>query len=845
MIRSLSEAALHPVEGNSGVKNPIRLSVLRVATLSIATSILAIATSGLIPMWVAGVPLSIAGIPSKVARAVESETDGPLSDTSTQGPTHWAFRRLQRPVTHTPSVADESSQPIDQFIATAQRQAGVNSVELADRRTLVRRLFYDLIGLPPTPDEVNAFLSDNTADAFERLVDRLLEWPEFGERWGRHWLDVARYADSNGCSIESNNTYDNAWRYRDYVITALNEDKPYDQFVIEQIAGDLLSAVSDQQRSRQLIATGFLLLGPKAFGTSGFERFQLDVVDEQVDTIGKALLGLSLGCARCHDHKFDPITAEDYYALAGIFSSTHSVHQQKGWRQGRTWNRVVLPGLDSATAEVLVKEYQQRVKAAAEGELLKQAKSAVEEAKKRLEKLKKSKEAADEVAVAQQQLAQAERAVRNAGKAKKVLPIVSPVPVAMAVADREQPVDEQFRYRGQADEKGDRISRRVPPLFHVGQAGRDGQADREGQADRFAIPSHTSGRLQLAQWLVDVDLGAGPLLARVCVNRIWNHLMGRPLVSTIDNFGIAGSNPSHPELLEYLAATMVEDGWSVKRIIRRIVQTRTYRLAAIDHPRAHQGLRAHQRPLAQQVDPDNRLLWRHQIKRMDAESLRDTLLMLSGMLDRQRGGKTLQHLGLLSISSDYMELDTPSPYRRRSVYLPILRDAFGFSRLSDEALGLLATFDFADPNLMCGGRTTTTVPTQSLFFMNSPFLMDQSRKIAQRLLEEQRFSTDRERMEEIFLRVLGRPVGPQELQESLHYLAVFPELTRGENETETEQVRLVSGQASLLGSPPQQVLAKAEFMRASTQKDKLDKALEAWSSFCQALLGCNEFLFLN
>ncbi|MFV2067389.1 MAG: DUF1549 domain-containing protein, partial [Pirellulales bacterium] len=697
---------------------------------------------------------------------------------------HWAFRRFEQPGPPASPDPEGAGQRIDRFVTAAQHQAGIEAVELANRRTLVRRLFFDLIGLPPTPDAVEAFLADDAPQAFDRLVDTLLERPEFGERWGRHWLDVARYADSNGCSIESNNTYDNAWRYRDYVIAALNEDMPFDQFVVEQIAGDLLDANSDQQRSRQLTATGFLLLGPKAFGTSGFEPFRLDVIDEQIDTVGKAMLGLSLGCARCHDHKFDPVTAEDYYGLAGIFASTNSVHSEKGWRQGRTWNRVALPGLDAAATEALGQAHRQRVEAAESGDLKKEAEAAVKQVREELDKLKQNKAAADKITRAQQQLTRAERALRNAAKAKKVLPIVSPVPVAMAVTDRDKPLDEQVRFRGQHDEKGDRVPRRVLPLL------------RNGALQKFAIPPEASGRLQLARWLVDPDQGAGPLLARVTVNRIWGHLMGRPLVASVDNFGVAGERPSHPELLEHLAATMVEDGWSVKRLIRRIVRTRTYRLAAVDSPSARK------------VDPDNRLMWRHRTRRIDAESLRDTLLMLSGTLDRRRGGKTLQHLGLISISSDYMELDTPSPYNRRSVYLPILRDALGFSRASDEALGLLATFDFADPNLVRGERTTTTVPAQSLFLMNSPFLIDRARQIADRLLGDDRFASDRERIEELFLRALGRPAEREEFEQAFQYLAAFPQLEGGAE------------------SPPQRI------------------RLDSWSSLCQALLGSNEFLFL-
>jgi hypothetical protein len=711
----------------------------------------------------------------RVARADETASE------------HWAFRRLPQSTTLPSSTPDSGDQPIDRFIAEGWREAGIEPVGLAHRRTVARRLYFDLTGLPPTPRELETFLADESPEALDRLTDALLRRPEFGERWGRHWLDVARYADSNGCSIESNNTYDNAWRYRDYVITALNEDTPFDQFVVEQIAGDLLDSVSDQQRSRQLIATGFLLLGPKAFGINDYEMLRLDVIDEQLDTIGKAMLGLSLGCARCHDHKLDPIRAADYYALAGIFSSTNSVRREKGWRQGMTWHRVALPGLDAATTNVLESEYRERLADAESGKLKEKAEATVKEVRLQLEELEKKKDAPpQEIDAARAKLVRAERAVRNTNNAKEVLLIISPVPVAMAVSDRDKPVDEHIRLRGDPNEKGDQTPRRVLPLF------------ANGDVERFAIPTESSGRLELARWLVDVDHGAGHLLARVIVNRIWGHLMGRPLVVSSDNFGMSGDTPSHPTLLDHLARTLVKDGWSVKRMIRRIAQTRTYRLATAENP------------TAQRIDPDNRLLWRHHTRRLDAESLRDSLLMMSGALDRQRGGKTLQHLGLITIGKDHIELDTPSPYNRRSIYLPILRDAIGFNPPSDEALGLLTTFDFADPNLVCGDRTTTTVPTQALFLMNSSFLMQQSRRIAEGLLVVDRFPGDRERIEDLFVRAFGRPATEEEMHESLRYLETFP--------------------------------AQAPDAEGNTpEKTRLD----AWSSLCQALLSTNEFLFLN
>lgn len=687
---------------------------------------------------------------------------------------HWAFQPLAKPAAPASDRPDLTE--IDRFIWRKQSEAGIEAVGPANRRTLARRLYFDLIGLPPTPEEVEAFVKDPSERAVETLVDRLLRLPEFGERWGRYWLDVARYADSNGGGSESNNTHDDAWRYRDYVITAFGQDKPFDQFVFEQIAGDLLEWTSEEQRRAQLIATGFLLLGPKAFGTGDWEQFRLDTIDEQLDTIGKTFLGLAIGCARCHDHKFDPISTRDYYSMAGVLASTFSVERQKGWRQGRTWSKAELP-IDADLAAALKESHQYKLDHAADAKP--SAECAVELAKNRLEDLKEKKAEAKAIAEAEKALAAAKRALENSGSIAKVLPIVSPVPTAMAVRDETKPVDEAIRIRGVPKSKGEVVPRGVLTLFGTGDSS-------------FTAPANSSGRLQLARWLTDADRGAGRLVARVFVNRVWGHLIGRPIVESPDNFGLTGQPPTHPQLLDYLAASFVEDGWSLKRLVRRIALTRVYQLASADSER---GLAS---------DPGNQLLWRHQVRRLDAEAIRDALLSISGQLDRTRGGLTLQHQGLISFRSDYVTLETPSPYFRRTVYLPLLRDAIGLNEYADEAMGLLETFDFADMNLVTGQRNSTTVPTQALFLMNSPFMQEQSRALAKRLIEKSRSAAAR--VEHLFLLAYGRQPNNQELLTSLDYLFRFGELD---------------------------------------DKDTSDHKIEPWASLCQAIIGSNEFLFLN
>ena len=711
-----------------------------------------------------------------------------LQELSAAAARHWAFQPLQRftpPDICEPADVTTSRSVIDQFVADGYRQARIEPCGRADSRTLVRRLYIDLIGLPPSPSQVSEFEHGNDPLAFERLVDRLLSQPEFGERWGRHWLDVARYADSNGCSIEANNTYDNAWRYRDYVIDAFNKDKPFDRFVVEQVAGDLLDWVSEQQRCEQLIATGFLQFGPKAFGTGSFEQLRLDTIDEQIDSIGKAFLGLSLGCARCHDHKLEPISTEDYYGLAGIFGSTKSVKRESGWRSSKTWNRVPLPVLDEKAADALRKLHQQRLEQAKSGQTVQRADAALRQAKDTLKQLEKEEPIrVDKVEEAKQEVAAASFELKNAQRLAKVLPVISPVPVAMAVEDAERIHDEPVRIGGDRDERGTVVPRGVPPVYY------------EATPDRFAVPAGQSGRRQLAEWIVDVEDGVGRLTARLIVNRVWQHLIGGPLFATPDNLGLTGATPSHPELLDTLAADFVLDGWSIKRLIRRIVLTDTYQLASI-HEEAEQTAEA------AALDPENRWLWRRQPRRLDVDALRDAILLIAGQLDKTRGGQTLQQQGLVTISSDMIDLKTPSPFLRRSVYLPVIRDAVGMDPQLDAITVMRESFDFACPNLVCGKRGTSTVPSQSLFLLNSPFILEHSAHLATRLLANRPQATDMERINWLFRNVLLRPTLSEESEGAMAVL---------------ETLRQARGDGSELTS---------------------------WSGVCQAVLTCNEFLFVN
>lgn len=716
------------------------------------------------------------GAPMTEAVEVATKKNPEAIQNSTK--THWAFQPLRKP--NPPAVKNVNSQAtgIDRFILGKLEAAGLYQVGQAERPVLIRRLYFDLIGLPPTRAEVEAFVRDDSERAVENLVDRLLDRPEFGERWGRYWLDVARYADSNGGGSESNNTHDDAWRYRDYVITAFNENKPFNKFVMEQIAGDLLEFTSEEQRREQLIATGYLLLGPKAFGTGDFEQFRLDTVDEQLDTIGKSLLGLAIGCARCHDHKFDPIPTRDYYAMAGILSSTASVERSPGWRQGRTWTHVPLP-IDPDVAQMLQEKHKKEV---AEAKDLKaKADAELKAARQRLNDLETGIDYG-EAAQAKLAVEAAQRKAEFASSWPKVVPIVDPVPMAMAVHDTEKPVDENIRVRGVPRSKGDLAPRGVLAMI-----------SRDDPRKHFPIGGKESGRLELARWLVDPERGGGHLVARVMANRIWGHMIGRPIVESADNFGLTGQKPSHPELLDYLAATFVEEGWSVKRLIKQIVLSRTYQLASADNSSA------------KAVDPANTLLWRHQIHRLDVEAIRDALLAISGQLDHKRGGPTLQHQGLVSFKSDFVVLDTPSPYNRRTVYLPLLRDAIGLNEYADETSGMLETFDFADPNMVTGARNSTTVPTQALFLMNSHFMREQARATAKRILAHP--SQDQERIGELFYLAYSHPPSSSQAEIAQAYTT--------------------------------------RLLQENMDRDESERRLQAWTGLCQAVFASNEFLFVN
>jgi hypothetical protein len=603
---------------------------------------------------------------------------------------HWAFVAPRRQAL--PSVKNKTwaRNAIDRFILARLENAGLKPAPQADKRTLIRRAYFDLIGLPPTPDEIKEFLKNDSPNAFAELIERLLASPHYGERWGRHWLDVARYGDSSGG--DENHFYPLAFRYRNYVIDAMNGDVPYDQFVQEQIAGDLLSDNGVRRDLDRVTATGFLALGMRILNEQDPLKKRADIVDEQIDTLGRAILGLTLGCARCHDHKFDPVSNSDYYALAGIFHSTDL--------KDRT---------------------------------LKQA----------------------------------------APKTHKV----------MAVADgRIRNV--KIHIRGSHLSLGKEVPRNFLQVM----------ADRQAQS----IPADQSGRLQLASWLTRPDSAAGGLVSRVMVNRIWHWHFGRGIVGTPDNFGVKGHRPTHPLLLDYLARRFIRDGWSIKSMHRLIMLSSTYQMAsqnpATDPAKARSGF------YENQVDSENRLYWRFKRRRLEAEEIRDALLIHAGRLDRSVGGARpiikSQDSELYDVVKYRKLYET---FRRRSVYLPVVRT---------NVYKFLTLLDFPNACRPVGERDATTVPTQALMMMNSPFVIRQSESLAKSILADERLDNDSARIRQLYWRLLSRPPAEVETRWTRQFLEKYEQLLKGE-------------------------------------ADDGIRRWTAWTALCQTLISSNDFFYMN
>ncbi|TWT92414.1 DUF1553 domain-containing protein [Stieleria varia] len=796
----------------------------------------------------------------------DDSTSGPPS--VEEGRSFWAFQPIDAPVVPPSDDHRWALGKIDCLILARMQSEGCQPTVDADRETFIRRVSYDLTGLPPTPAEIRDFVDDESAQAYETLVDRLLGSYAFAERWGRHWLDVVRYAESSGGGRTL--LFPDAWRYRDFVIDSFDRDLPYDQFLRLQLAGDLIPESDWQQRQRNLVATGFLLLGPTNFELQDKDVLEMDVIDEQLDTIGKSMLGMTIGCARCHDHKFDPIPTADYYAMAGIFKSTLSMTHSNV----STWNTAELPlsaeeesryakiqseiktckgqiqdlndaieraggksgeiaakdasvdpdslpgiVIDNAQAlrtgqwmesksnpkyvganyihdetsekgakhvvyETLVPEsgrYEVRVSHSsgsnrstrvpirirhAEGEALvrvnqrkqppidhlfnsvgtfsfdsdQKAQITVSNegtedgvviadcvvlipAETQISTTAKETSAEDEAAAAEKKkLLAALHAYleRLNQRLRQLQSQAAERPVAMATRDQPTAADIPIALRGVVANQGPVVPRGALSVVSSQAFPR--------------LDERSSGRLEFADWITSRQ---NPLTARVMANRVWYWMMGRGLVETVDNFGATGQRPSHPKLLDHLAESLMADDWSIKKLVRKIALSRTYRLSSTS------------RNDSLAMDPENRWFWRMTPKQMRAEAIRDTLLFISGDLDRTRGGRTIK-------PGTSIEYGYRFDSNRRSVYLPVFRNTLP---------EILQAFDFADPNIQQGKRNASTIAPQALLMMNHPFVIDQAHAAAARRISsnpKQLGETVDETLDGVFQEVLGRSASPEE-----------------------------------------------------------------------------------
>jgi mono/diheme cytochrome c family protein len=653
---------------------------------------------------------------------------------------HWAFQPVRDPPAPAVAAGDWPLDTVDRFVLARLEQEGLRPAADADRHAWLRRVSLDLTGLPPTPAEIAAFLADSSPQAHERVVDRLLASKAFGERWARHWLDLTGYADQMGTS---NAVFaEHAWRYRDYLIAAFNADKPFDRFIREQIAGDLLPWATPEERAVNLTATGFLVLGDTEIVNVDKLKLDLDVVDQQVTKVGTAFLGMTLGCARCHDHKFDAIGLEDYYGLAGVFRSTSSVHKIPIGVWSRT-NDVELPETERQIAARLVEEERHRQQLAG----YKADRERLEKRKQEVAVLLKdaAKDAAEPVKteLEREEKELAEEVKKTAALIEHAEFFVPRPPRAFGVRDVEQPGDMRITVRGNPKALGPAVPRGVLRVA--------------SWSAPPPMPAMSSGRREVADWIADPR---NPLTARVAVNRIWQKLFGEGIVRSVDYFGVRGEEPTHPELLDRLATDFVRGGWSQKRLIRRLTLSRAYRMSATADAAA----------LAR--DPDNRLLSSMNRRRLDAEAIRDGVLAVSGRLVDADGGPALSLEMRENADNLTNKVNPPSfAFRRfrpeqefeRTIYMPIVR--VGSQPASAR---LREIFDFTPPAQFSGKRPQTVVPTQALYLLNDPFLRARAADLAR--LATTAAADRRGRIEWLWLRVLSRPATSAEADEAGAFL---------------------------------------------------------------------------
>jgi len=756
----------------------------------------------------------------KVAALRKTFTPAEAPEVTGKDREYWAFRKpVAKPV---PRVKDQRRvrTPIDAFVLAKLEVKGLSLSPEASSQTLMRRAHMDLTGLPPTPDEIKAFAADTRPGAYERLVDRLLASPQYGERWGRHWLDATGYTDVTGADIflETIEVHEGMWRYRDYVARSFNQDKPYDRFLTEQLAGDELvdwrnAKKFTPQLLDSLTATGYL--------RSVYDHTDADIVNlpheryevlfHVAEKVSSGLLGLTVGCARCHSHKYDPIPQRDYYRFLSIFAPAYNP-----WNWTQPKNRVlatVSPSdeaaikshnaeLDKPIAELqkeldtLLKPYQERLLDAKlqslPAEIRSDTKAALDTPADKQDDVQKylAKKFGDNLKVKPEEVEKALKEADTVAKAKIDQQIKTlngyrrPLEKIQVLLDVGPPSTMRLLQRGNVEMPGPRVD---PGALTV--------LSQPGKADIVSPPDtqgKTSGyRLAFARWLTDRQ---HPLTARVMVNRVWQHHFGRGIVETPDNFGKLGAPPTHPELLDWLAVDFMNNGWTLKRLHRLIMTSSVYRQSS-RQPEDEKP------SLAKKIDPENHLLWRMNLLRLEAEVIRDSVLAASGKLDRTSGGPAIllapRPEGLQTVS----EKDpTPNAQYRRSLYLLARRNY---------PLEFLQVFDFPVIQVNCNRRINSATPLQSLTMLNDEFMVESAEKMAARVIAMAGEGVPSRWVETAYLLALSRKPTPAELRISTASLDKQKQL----------------------------------YLNANTEPQQAEKA--ALGVFCQMLMGTNEFLFVD
>ncbi len=694
--------------------------------------------------------------------------------------------------------SDGVRNPIDAFVVARLEPQGLRPAAPSTTRALVRRVYFDLIGLPPTPEQVEEFLADTSPHSFENLIDRLLASPHYGERWGRHWLDVVRFAETNG--YERDGPKPNAWRYRDYVIRSFNDDKPFDRFILEQLAGDELETVTNDSR----IALGFNRLGPWDDEPADPLMYRYELLDDMLKATSTVFLGMTLHCARCHEHKFDPISQRDYYnLLAFLTPSKHAddlplapesertahaaensaidvqvkmVHAQLGMLLEPTKQKLITEKRSTLTAETLA-----ALDTPADSRTPEQKALADNNAKAlEVKPAEIEKALGDEDKQVKKDLDEKVKTL-NAGRPK-------PLPVAIGIVDSgPNPPKTNLLKRGDARSAGEEVEPAFVSILST-------------QAPRIQPPrAETTGRrLALAQWIASPE---NPMTARVVVNRIWQHHFGDGLVRTANDFGKMGESPSHPELLDWLAAEFIASGWKWKPLHKLIMTSNTYRMSSDWSEEAAA------------IDPDNRLLWRFSYRRLEAEPIRDATLAVSGQLNSEMGGPSIYpkiDAGILAGQSRPGQGWGKSDERsasRRSVYIFVKRSVI---------VPLMEVLDAADSNEPCPRRNTSTVAPQALTLLNSEFMNQQARHFADRLVRECG-NDPAMQIERAYRLALARAPSTAELDAGVEFFR--------------------DRRAS--------IIAKRPAAGAATDQPLPDPDREALAAFCLVVLNLNEFVYID